>query len=166
MNLKNLARRALAVVAVTTTLAAAGNARADNIVTTPSQNTDTVLATAVVATAPRSPTATPGNTTVKLVWLEPRADRDVSAPSGARSEGGELPTTGASTWWLMIVAGVLVSVGIGLRLVEAWRRVRPRARAAGRATPQGHRRQGVASDVQTCVAAPDPLPTATDPSSV
>ncbi len=73
----------------------------DSIVTTPSQTT-----------------------TVKLAWLVPLADREVSVSSGARSEGGELPTTDASTWWLLVIASLLALVGIGLRLVEAWRRVR------------------------------------------
>jgi predicted phage tail protein len=74
MNLKNWARRALVVVAVTTSLAAAGQAQADSGVPTPSPTTGTVLATAVVATAPRSPTATPGHTTVKLAWLAPSSN--------------------------------------------------------------------------------------------
>jgi hypothetical protein len=77
-----------------------------------------------VPTAPRSPTAIPSNTTVKAAWLASFADRDLSASSAVRSEGGELTTTGASTWWLLITGGLLVSVAIGLRLVEAWRRKR------------------------------------------
>jgi hypothetical protein len=78
MNLKNWARRALVVVAVTTTLAAAGQAQADSGLPTPSSTTDTVHATTVVATAPRSPTATPGNTTVKLAWLAPSSNGGAS----------------------------------------------------------------------------------------
>jgi titin len=74
MNLKNWARRALVVVAVATSVTAAGQAQADSIVPTRAQNTGTVLAAAVVATAPRSPTATPGNATVKLAWLAPSSN--------------------------------------------------------------------------------------------
>jgi fibronectin type 3 domain-containing protein len=74
MNLKNWARRALVVVAVTTTLAAAGQAHADSGVPTPSPSSGTVLATAALATAPRSPTAKPGNTAVKLAWLAPASN--------------------------------------------------------------------------------------------
>jgi predicted phage tail protein len=74
MNLKTFARRALVVVAVTTSLAAAGNAHADNSAVVPAPRSGSVLATAAAPTAPRSPTATPRNTAVKLAWLTPSSN--------------------------------------------------------------------------------------------
>jgi hypothetical protein len=78
MNVKNLTRRALVAVAVATSLAAAGHAEANSTVPTHSQRFDTVLATAISPTAPRSPIAKPANTAVKLAWLAPSSNGGAS----------------------------------------------------------------------------------------
>jgi alkaline phosphatase D len=52
----------------------------------------------------------------------------VSTSSSARSGDRELCKKG-SAWWLLVIVGLLVSVGIGLRVVDAWRRM-PSVRTA------------------------------------
>jgi alkaline phosphatase D len=137
MNLKNWAKRALVVVSVAASLAAAGNARADSVVSTHAQGSDK----SPVTTAPRSPTAAVGNTTLKPASSAPFAVRDVSTSSSARSGDGELRKKG-SAWWLLVIAGLLVSLGIGLRVVEAWRRM-PSVRTAPDPRPRRARTVGV-----------------------
>jgi predicted phage tail protein len=73
MNLKNFARRALVVLAVTTPLAA-GHAQADNSAVVHAPRSHNVLATVAAPTAPRSPTATPRNAKVRLAWLAPTSN--------------------------------------------------------------------------------------------
>jgi titin len=71
MNTKSWARRAVVAGAVATILGAAGSAEAGTVVPTQAPRTATLLATAVVATAPRSPVARPGDAAISLTWSAP-----------------------------------------------------------------------------------------------
>jgi titin len=71
MNLKNIARRATLIVAVTASLAAAGEARADGILAVHGPSVGNVLGTTIAPAAPRSPTARPRNSAVRLTWRAP-----------------------------------------------------------------------------------------------
>jgi titin len=74
MNVKQLARRGLAAVAIATSLGAAGHVRADSVFPPEPPRSGTVLATAAIPTAPRSPSATPASTAVRLTWRAPSSN--------------------------------------------------------------------------------------------
>jgi titin len=91
MNLRNLARRALFVAVIATPLGAAGQVQA-GVGAAESQGSGTVLATASVATAPRSPKATPRNAAVRLTWSRP------SSNGGAKIDKYAVQRRSGATW--------------------------------------------------------------------